>query len=64
MIKAVIKLVFGMALALAIDRWLQERRARWNPSAVIGRGLDTANQRLEQQRARKAAAPGRTGGSS
>ncbi|MGH2750402.1 MAG: hypothetical protein ACRDK3_05960 [Actinomycetota bacterium] len=64
MIKSVIKLALGAALALTVDRWFEERRKKWNPNAVIGRGLDTANQRLEQKRARKAAAPGRPGGNS
>ncbi|MBA3291510.1 MAG: hypothetical protein H0U17_08485 [Actinobacteria bacterium] len=64
MIKTVIKLALGAALALSLDRWLEERRKKWNPNALIGRGLDTANQHLEQKRARKAAAPGRAGGSS
>jgi hypothetical protein len=53
MIKAVIKLALGAVLALAFERWFEERRKKWSPSAVIGRGLDTANQRLERQRARK-----------
>ena len=60
MIKSVIKIALGAALALTLDRWIEERRKRWNPNAVIGRGLDTANQRLEQKRTRKAAAQGRT----
>jgi cobalamin biosynthesis protein CobD/CbiB len=64
MIKSVIKIALGVALALTLDRWIEERRKRWNPSAVIGRGLDTANHRLEQKRARKAAAAGRAGGNS
>jgi cobalamin biosynthesis protein CobD/CbiB len=57
MIKSVIKIALGAALALTLDRWIEERRKRWNPNAVIGRGLDTANSRLEKKRARKAAAP-------
>ncbi|MGH2775782.1 MAG: hypothetical protein ACRDJT_10190 [Actinomycetota bacterium] len=60
MIKSIIKIALGAALALTLDRWIEERRKRWNPNAVIGRGLDTANQRLEQKRTRKAAARGRT----
>ena len=60
MIKSVIKIALGAALALTLDRWIEERRKRWNPNAVIGRGLATANQRLEQKRTRKAAARGRT----
>ncbi|CAN5702401.1 hypothetical protein BH20ACT23_BH20ACT23_06870 [soil metagenome] len=60
MIKSVIKIALGAALALTLDRWIEERRKRWNPNAVIGRGLDTANQRLEQKRTRKAAARSRT----
>jgi len=59
MIKSVIKIALGAALALTLDRWIEERRARWNPNAVIGRGLDTANKRIEKKRARKAA-PERT----
>jgi len=59
MIKSVIKIALGAALALTLDRWIEERRKRWNPNAVIGRGLDTANSRLEKKRARNAAAPGR-----
>ena len=59
MIKSVIKIALGAALALTLDRWIEERRKRWNPNAVIGRGLDTANSRLEKKRARKAAPPGR-----
>ena len=60
MIKSAIKIALGAALALTLDRWFEERRKRWNPSAVIGRGLDTANNRLEKKRARKAASSGHT----
>jgi cobalamin biosynthesis protein CobD/CbiB len=59
MIKSAIKIALGAALALTLDRWFEERRKRWNPNAVIGRGLDTANSRLEKKRARKAASSGR-----
>ena len=40
MIKSVIKIALGAALALTLDRWIEERRKRWNPNAVIVCGIE------------------------
>ena len=47
MIKRLLLVALGMAGALQLDRWLQQRRAKWSPNAVTGSMLDKLNQRLE-----------------
>jgi cobalamin biosynthesis protein CobD/CbiB len=61
MIKAIFGALVGVAIALEIDRFIEERKDRYTPRAVTGRFFDTLNRRLEQSRARKVAAPGRGG---
>ena len=61
MIKAIFWGLVGVALALEIDRFIEERKDRYTPHAVTGRLFDTLNRRLEQSRARNAAAPRRGG---
>lgn len=38
----------GALGALALDRWIEQRRQRWSPNAVTGRLLDALNDKLEQ----------------
>lgn len=61
MIKGLFWVAVGAAGALQADKWLQQRKAQFKPSAVTGRLLEAANTRLEQSRARAAAVPGSGG---
>ncbi|MGH2693283.1 MAG: hypothetical protein ACRDJJ_00570 [Actinomycetota bacterium] len=50
-LKRVIWIALGVAVALEVDRWLQSRRSQFTPNAIAGRMLDGINRRLEQNQA-------------
>ena len=50
MIKRLLLVALGAAGALQLDRWLEQKRAKFSPSAVTGSMLDKINQRLEAKR--------------
>ena len=52
MIKRLLWVVLGAAGALQADRWLQQQKARFRPSALTGTFLDATNKRMEKRRAR------------
>ena len=47
MIKRLFWIALGAAGALQLDRWLEQKRAKFSPHAVTGSVLDKINQRLE-----------------
>jgi hypothetical protein len=54
MIKRIFWVVVGAAGALQADKWLQQQRDRFRPSALTGTLLDATNKRMEKRRARSA----------
>jgi hypothetical protein len=50
MIKRILSLALGAALALEFDRWWARRRTRFTPNALTGSLLDKVNSRLESRR--------------
>lgn len=50
MIKRLLWVVVGAAGALQADKWLQQQRARFRPSALTGTLLDATNRRMEKRR--------------
>ncbi|MGH2786865.1 MAG: hypothetical protein ACRDJV_03015 [Actinomycetota bacterium] len=51
MIKRLLSVAFGAALALELQRWWESRRARLSPGALTGSLLDKVNSQLEARRA-------------
>ena len=54
MIKRILWVVIGAVGALQADKWLQQQRDRFRPSALTGTILDATNKRMEKRRARAA----------
>ena len=54
MIKRLLWVVVGAVGALQADRWLQQQKDRFRPSALTGTLLDATNRRMEKRRARSA----------
>ena len=54
MIKRILWVVIGAVGALQVDKWLQQQRDRFRPSALTGTILDATNKRMEKRRARTA----------
>ncbi|MEA2453597.1 MAG: hypothetical protein QOG04_2307 [Actinomycetota bacterium] len=54
MIKRVFWVVVGAVGALQADKWLQQQKDRFRPSALTGTLLDATNRRMEKRRARSA----------
>ncbi len=54
MIKRLLWVVVGAAGALQADKWLQQQKERFRPSALTGTLLDATNRRMEKRRARSA----------
>lgn len=54
MIKRFLWVVVGAVGALQADRWLQQQKDRFRPSALTGTLLDATNRRMEKRRARSA----------
>ena len=52
MIKRLLWVLLGAAGALQADRWLQQQKDRFRPSALTGTLLDATNKRMEKRRAR------------
>lgn len=52
MIKRILWILLGAAGALQADKWLQQQRDRFRPSALTGTILDATNKRMEKRRAR------------
>ena len=50
MIKRLLSILIGAALALELQRWWDSRRARYTPNALAGSFLDMVNARLEAKR--------------
>ncbi len=50
MIKRLLWVVLGAAGALQADKWLQNQKARFRPSALTGTLLDATNRKLEKRR--------------
>jgi hypothetical protein len=48
MIKRLLGIALGAALALQFDRWWDARKARLTPNALTGSFLDKVNERLEE----------------
>jgi hypothetical protein len=58
MIKRLLSIALGAALALELDRWWTRRRARLTPNALTGSLLNKVNERLEsRQRTSEAGSP-------
>jgi hypothetical protein len=58
MIKRLLSIALGAALALELDRWWTHRRARLTPNALTGSLLNKVNERLEsRQRTSEAGSP-------
>jgi hypothetical protein len=51
MIKSVFWVAVGAAGALQLDRWLEQKKARFTPNAVAGSMLDRINRGLEKKQA-------------
>ena len=47
MIKRLFWIAVGAAAALQIDKWLEQKKAKFTPHAVTGSMLDKINERLE-----------------
>lgn len=54
MIKRLFWVVVGAVGALQADKWLQQQKDRFRPSALTGTLLDATNKRMEKRRARSA----------
>lgn len=54
MIKRIFWVVVGAAGALQADKWLQQQKDRFRPSALTTTILETTNKRMEKRRARTA----------
>ena len=54
MIKRLVWVVVGAVGALQADKWLQQQKERFRPSALTGTLLDATNRRMEKRRARSA----------
>ena len=54
MIKRLLWVVVGAVGALQADKWLQQQKERFRPSALTGTLLDATNRRMEKRRARSA----------
>ena len=54
MIKRILLVVLGAVGALQADKWLQQQKDRFRPSALTGTLLDATNKRMEKRRARSA----------
>jgi hypothetical protein len=54
MIKRVLWVLVGAVGALQADKWLQQQKDRFRPSALTGTLLDATNKRMEKRRARTA----------
>lgn len=54
MIKRLLWVVVGAVGALQVDKWLQQQKDRFRPSALTGTLLDATNRRMEKRRARSA----------
>ena len=54
MIKRLLWVVVGAVGALEADKWLQQQKDRFRPSALTGTLLDATNRRMEKRRARSA----------
>lgn len=54
MIKRLLWVVVGAVGALQADKWLQQQKDRFRPSALTGTLLDATNRRMEKRRARSA----------
>jgi hypothetical protein len=54
MIKRFLWVVVGAVGALQADKWVQQQKARFRPSALTGTLLDATNKRMEKRRARSA----------
>ena len=54
MIKRLLWVVAGAVGALQADKWLQQQKERFRPSALTGTLLDATNRRMEKRRARSA----------
>jgi hypothetical protein len=54
MIKRLFWVVVGAVGALQADKWLQQQKDRFRPSALTGTLLDATNRRMEKRRARSA----------
>jgi hypothetical protein len=50
MIRKLLGIALGAAIALQIDRWWDSRKARFTPNALTGSFLDKVNERLEEGR--------------
>jgi hypothetical protein len=50
MIKRLLSVLIGAALALELQRWWESRRDRFTPNALTGSLLDKVNSRLEAKR--------------
>jgi hypothetical protein len=49
MIRRLLSVLLGAAIAIEADRWWERRRAHYTPNALTGRLLDTVNRRLERR---------------
>jgi hypothetical protein len=54
MIKRILWVVVGAVGALQADKWLQQQKDRFRPSALTGTLLDATNKRMEKRRTRSA----------
>ena len=54
MIKRIFWVVVGAAGALQADKWLQQQKDRFRPSALTTTVLEATNKRMEKRRARTA----------
>ena len=54
MIKRLLWVVVGAVGALQADKWLQQQKERFRPSALTGTLLEATNRRMEKRRARSA----------
>lgn len=54
MIKRIFWVVLGAAGALQADKWLQQQKDRFRPSALTTTVLEATNKRMEKRRARTA----------
>lgn len=54
MIKRIFWVVVGALGALQVDKWLQQQKERFRPSALTSTILDATNKSMEKRRARTA----------
>jgi hypothetical protein len=57
MIKRLLWVVVGAVGALQADKWFQQQKARFRPSALTGTLLDATNRRMEKRRGNTSAGP-------